>query len=55
MSILRALWHAAAVGYYRWALNGIDLGHPDAGHVQLRHALHSAALQAFLRTGEISE
>ncbi|HQR22427.1 MAG TPA: hypothetical protein PKV98_16285 [Burkholderiaceae bacterium] len=49
--MLRALFHLAARTYYRWALNGMHPTHPDAGFVQLMHALHSAQLDAFLRTG----
>jgi len=49
--MLRALYHAAARIYYQWALNGMHPAHPDAGFVQLRHALHSAALERFLKEG----
>jgi hypothetical protein len=49
--VLRALYHAAAALYYRWALNSMHPAHPDAGFVQLMHALHSAQLDTFLRSG----
>jgi hypothetical protein len=46
--MLRALYHAAARLYYRWALNAMHPAHPDAGYVQLRHALHAHELERFL-------
>ncbi|HQR22626.1 MAG TPA: hypothetical protein PKV98_17285 [Burkholderiaceae bacterium] len=49
--MLRALYHLAACTYYRWALSCMHPAHPDAGFVQLMHALHSAQLDTFLRTG----
>lgn len=55
MVIFRALWHAAAAGYYRWALNAMHPAHQDASYVTLQYALHLAALRAFLRTGEIPQ
>jgi hypothetical protein len=47
--VLRALYHATARLYYRWALNGIHPAHPDAGYVQLMHAVHSIELERFLQ------
>lgn len=49
--MLRALYHAIAALYYRWALNGMHPAHRDAGFVQLMHALHSTQLERFLREG----
>jgi hypothetical protein len=49
--MLRALYHGVAAAYYRWALASIHPAHPDAGHVQLMHALHRHALERFLQTG----
>jgi hypothetical protein len=46
--MLRALYHATAALYYRWALNGVHPAHPDAGYVQLRHALHNIELHRWL-------
>lgn len=51
--MLRALYHAAARAYYRWALNGMHPAHPDAAYVHLMHALHDAALERFARTGRV--
>jgi hypothetical protein len=47
--MLRALYHAAARAYYTWALASIHPAHPDAGYVQLRHAMHSIELERFLQ------
>jgi hypothetical protein len=46
--MLRALYHAAARAYYTWALASIHPAHPDAGYVQLRHAMHSIELERWL-------
>jgi hypothetical protein len=46
--MLRALIDGFWVLYYRWALNALHPAHPDAGHVQLMHALHVARLERFL-------
>lgn len=46
--MMQALVDAACVLYYRWALNGLHPAHPDATHVLLKHALHSARLERFL-------
>jgi hypothetical protein len=47
--MLRALYHATARLYYQWAMRSMHPAHPDAGYVQLRHALHSHELDRFLR------
>jgi hypothetical protein len=47
--MFRALYHGLAAAYYRWALASIDPAHPDAGYVQLMHALHTHELDCFLR------
>jgi hypothetical protein len=49
MPMLRALIDGFWVLYYRWALNALHPAHPDAGHVQLMHALYVARLERFLR------
>lgn len=49
--MLRALYHALAAAYYGWALRSMHPAHPDAGFVQLMHALHASELDTFLRTG----
>jgi hypothetical protein len=48
----RALYHAAARAYYAWALNGIHPAHPDAGYVQLMHAMHAHELERWLQGRE---
>lgn len=47
--MMRALYHATALLYYRWALRSIDPAHPDAGYVQMMHALHATQLDTFLK------
>lgn len=46
--MFRALYHAAAALYYRWALNGLNPAHPDASFVQMMHALHHIEVERFL-------
>jgi hypothetical protein len=48
MSLARAMYHWLAAGYFRWALNAMHPAHPDAGEVQLLHALHRHELQRWM-------
>jgi hypothetical protein len=51
MSLLRALFHAAAAHYFRVALEHMHIDHPDVPYVALRHALHRHQVERFLATG----
>jgi hypothetical protein len=51
MSVLRALFHAAAAHYFRVAIEHMTIDHPDLPYVSVRYALHRDRLEQFLRTG----
>lgn len=52
MSLLRALWHALLMRYYRLALEHMRADHPDLHYVSLRYALHRDQVRRFVEHGQ---